>query len=120
MIENIITIAGKQAKVAYCYATEIAFHDYTGDNITDFIRLSVKEKADDPKKIAFLILSAVVAYEQAKDEQTKLTDSDIIYNASREEINAAVATILEMWNEWYHLPAGEPQDEKKEGEDEKN
>lgn len=120
MITNVITIAGKQAKVAYCYATEIAFHDYTNMNITEFIQKSSKEKTDYPKTIAFLILSGIVAHEQATGEKPEVTDSDIIYKASREEINTAVAVIIKMWSEWYHLPSGEPKEEEQEGEEQKN
>ena len=124
MTERSITICGRQVHVAYCYATEIAFHAYTGRSVSEFITESAaaaKEgRTPDPQGQVHLILSAIMAYSEARNEEPAVRDRDIIYDASPSEIGSAVGDIVRMYAEWYALPKGEPEDMQTEGDSPKN
>lgn len=100
MTEKLITIAGKQVNVGYCYATELAFHSYTGKNIEDF-------DATQPEHVIYLILSAVVSWHHAKNQNLPIKDEDLMYHISPKELIDAVSAIFSMRSEWYQLPKGE-------------
>lgn len=106
----------KRIKVglAYCYATEIAFYDYTGQNFDEFVR----ESKTDSKRILYTILAAMMAYYQAKGEDAPITDADLMYHARPESIVAAFSTVIKLYGEWYRMPQGEQLE--KEGDDSKN
>jgi hypothetical protein len=63
MKEATIKIAGKEVKVAYCYATEILFSDYTGQEFSEFIKEAVVDKntQSSSKKVLYAVLSAIIA-----------------------------------------------------------
>lgn len=92
-----ITLCGKQVTVAYCYATEIAFGNFTGLCIDDLNPLN-------PNHHIYLILSAINAYNLSKDIKQDILDYDIMYNAKPEEIINAFKTVLELKCEWYEIP----------------
>jgi len=111
MTQKNVTLAGKEVTVAYCFATEIGFKKYTGKSLEEF-------DATDPEHSTYLILAAILAYYQSRDEEPPVKDEDIIYNASPKEIVSTLATIFKMRAEWYELPFGEPKSE--EGDKTKN
>lgn len=102
-----IKIAGVECGAAYCYATEIAFHNYTDVNIEDF-------DATNPEHVVYLIIAAVFAYYQGTSEELPITDNDVIIKASPTEITEAVKTIVELRVDWYKLPKSESEEAKKE------
>lgn len=112
MTSKEITIAGKTVSVAYCYATEIGFHRYTGKNLDEF-------DATDPEHVTYLIISAILSYYQGRDEEPPVKDEDLMYQAKPKELIEAMAAIFKLRAEWYELPVGEPKDEAK-GEPSKN
>ena len=62
-----ITVCGRQVVLAYCFATELAFKNFTGIEIEEF----------DPSNrdhIIYMILSAIAAYyeSQEKEDDRKL------------------------------------------------
>lgn len=125
MKQKEITIAGKQVKVGYCFATEISFKELTDDNITNFMQecsqLLEKGKMPDIKKSICLILAAVLSYYQSKDEEPPIDDKVLMYECNAEEIGKALGIVIGLCFEFYRLPKGEPQDKKEEGgETEKN
>lgn len=107
MTSKEITIAGKAVSVAYCYATEIAFHKYTGKSVDEF-------DATDPDHVSYLIISAILSYYQSRDEEPPVRDGDIMYDARPKEIINAMTAIFKLRAEWYEVPADEPKDEGKE------
>lgn len=113
MVSDKIKIAGKECGAAYCYATEIAFHNYTGIGIDNL-------DPENPEHIVYLIIAAVFAYYQGSSEELPIVDSDVMLKASPTEIKDAVIAISKLRVEWYKLPEGEQPDEVKEEDGEKN
>lgn len=125
MTQKEVKIAGKTVALAYCYATEIAFSDYTGQDINQFIASLIPDDdgnmpTADPKKVLYAILSAALAYAQVKDEECQIKDTDLMYSAKPGELIEAFTVVIQLRNEWYHVPEGEPKDKPAEGEDAKN
>lgn len=106
MKEATIKIAGKEVKVAYCYATEILFSDYTGQEFSEFIKEAVVDKnsQSSSKKVLYAILSAIIAYSLSKNEDAAVVDTDIMFNAQPQEIIDAFTIIISLYNDWYQLP----------------
>ena len=102
-----ITITGKEVGVAYCYATEIAFRKYTGVGVENF-------DPANPEHAAYIILAAILAYYQHKGEDAPVTDKDIIYETSPQDIIDAMTAVFHLRAEWYNLPAGEPEDKEED------
>lgn len=115
-----ITICGKQVKVAYCYATEVAYEDFTKESIHTFMSQAndAIQAATMPetKKSLHLILSAVVAY---YGENAPVTIEELKKAATPQEFGNALGTIIGLYNQFYTLPADEPAD-KPDGEGRKN
>lgn len=123
MKEATIKIAGKEVKVAYCYATEILFSDYTGQEFSEFIKEAVVDKntQSSSKKVLYAILSAIIAYSQSKNEDAAVIDNDIMFNAQPQEIIDAFTTIISLYNDWYQIPKQvSKKAEKKKGAKGKN
>ena len=110
MEQSKITIAGHEVGVAYCYATEIAFRNYTGVNVANI-------DANNPEHVVYLIIAAVFAYYNAKKEELPISDNDVLNEASPEEISGAAKAILEMCGRWYHLPNGEAEPDSESGQE---
>lgn len=123
MIQKEITIAEKKVNIAYCYATEIAFKDLAGEDIADFIKdayLSINDnRMPDAKKCIYAILSAILAYSNAKNEDAPISDNDIMHNASPDEVGNAIGTIISLRAQFYHIPTGE-EEKTEDKSDEKN
>lgn len=97
MLTSTIKICGKDVHVAYCYATEIAFHNYTGVSVDKF-------DAENPQHTVYLIMASIFAYYNSKShegEDHDLTDEGLIYESKPEEIVAAFKTVLELRQKWY-------------------
>lgn len=108
-----IEICGKEVTLAYCYATEIGFQQYTDAGMEHL-------NTSDPTHILYLILAASIPYYKSRGEEPPLAAEDLMYNTNPEELVAAVAAIMRLRAEWYKIPLGEPKDEPQEGADEKN
>lgn len=109
-----ITLCGKTVTLAYCFATEIAFLQYTGKSLEEY-------EPGNAEHIIYLILSSILSYYNSLPEKPKapVVDTDLMYHATPEELTNALSVALELRREWYQLPAGEPDDDNKE-EDKKN
>jgi hypothetical protein len=120
-----VTIAGKTVALAYCYATEIAFSDYTGQDINRFIASLMPDDdgnipTTDPKKVLYAILSAALTYAQHMEQECPIKDTDLMYSAKPGELIEAFTAVIQLRNEWYHVPEGDPKDKPAEGDDAKN
>ena len=111
-----ITLAGKQVTVAYCYATEIAYKDLSGQDIADFMgevgEAIADNKMPDTKKSIFLLVAAIMSYYETKKEDAPITDAQIMTEATPLEMGAAIGAVLNLRSEFYALPEGEPKEKK--------
>ena len=113
MIKKEITICGKPVTLAYCYATEIAYKDCSGEDILAFLTeafpLIQQQQMPDVKKTIYLILSAMLAYYH-DDEQLPVRDTDMMHEATPPEIGTALGTIIALRAQFYHVADDEPKD----------
>ena len=114
-----IKIAGKKISIAYCYATELAYKDYTNEDITDFIPEIINStqagQMPDTKKSIYLILAAIMAAAQSKNEEPAITDKELMFEASPEDMGNALASIIMLRLKFYNIPLGEPKDKPVKG-----
>ena len=114
-----ITLAGKQVIVAYCYATEIAYKDLSGQDIADFMgeigEALAANKMPDVKKSIFLLVAAIMSYYETKKEDAPISDAQIMTEATPLEMGAAIGAVLSLRSEFYALPEGEPKEKKNAG-----
>ena len=86
--------------LAYCFATELAFKNFTGTNIEDF-------ESTNPEHIIYIILSAIAAYYQKREEEPPVKDTDLMYEAQPTELIDALTEVMKLRADWYKLPQGE-------------
>ena len=116
MIHEEITMAGKPVTLGYCYATEIAYKDLSGEDIADIIRETFAainaqpQRMPDTKRSIYLVLAAVMAYYQSKDEESPIKDTDMMNETTPMELGIALGTIITLWAKFYNIPKGEPED----------
>ena len=128
MIHQEITIAGKPVTLGYCYATEIIYKDLSDEDIANIIQETIgcinaqPARMPDTKHSIYLVLAAVMAYYQSKDEEAPIKDTDLMNEVTPLELGTALGTIINLWAKFYHIPAGEPADkpQKGKGKKEKN
>lgn len=128
MIHEEITIAGNPVTLGYCYATEIAYKDLSCEDIADIIQETIAcvnaqpARMPDAKRSIYLVLAAVLAYYQSKDEDAPIRDTDLMNNTTPLELGTALGAIINLWAKFYNIPAGEPEDkpQKGKGKKEKN
>lgn len=114
MKQKEIKLCGKQVMLAYCFATEIAFKNFTGENIEKF-------DVNNPEHIIYLILSAIASYYQKHETDAPVKDTDLMYESEPGELIEALNEVMKLRAEWYKLPKGEKADEKPEdAEEQKN
>jgi hypothetical protein len=111
----------RTATMGYCYATEIAFKDLSGQDIADFLTEALPlihdNKMPDIKKTIYAILSCMIAYYESVGKKSPVKDTDLMNEATPLEIATAFATFLKLRGDFYHLPAGEPEDKSPDPED---
>ena len=116
MIHEEITIAGKPVTLGYCYATEIAYKDLSGEDIADIIRETFAavnaqpQRMPDTNRSIYLVLAAVMAYYQSKDKEAPIKDTDLMNETTPMELGIALGTIITLWAKFYNIPKGEPED----------
>lgn len=125
-----VTPDGNETQVevglAYCFATEIAYRDLSGEDLTDFMQeAAVAINSDTPrmpdiKKSIYAILAAVMAYSQATGKEAAVKDTDLMNHATPQELGMALGTVIGLRAEFYHVPAGEPEDKPAKGKGGKN
>lgn len=115
-----ITIAGKQVNIAYCFGMDILFHGFTGMDFATYLTQTAAQKTTTPKDILYAILAAAMAYAEMNETEAPITDKDILFHASQQEITNAFKEVVAVYMEWHNLPAGEQADTKQEGNGGKN
>ncbi len=109
-----IKVCGQEVSVGYCYATEIAFHNYTGVSVEKF-------DPNNPQHAVYLIMAAIFSYYNAKEHQGEaheLTDESLLYESKPDEIIQAFNTVLGLRLRWYGVEA--PGQDEDHGADGKN
>lgn len=102
-----IKIAGKDVTLLYCFGTEITFNDLAGIEFKDFIQETAVNKTSNPKNVVYAILAAALAYTESRGEEPQITDKELIFQATNEELTEALVEITKMFAKWYKLPLGE-------------
>ena len=121
MIHEEITIAGKPVTLGYCYATEIAYKDLSGEDIADIIQETIycvnaqPKRMPDTKRSIYLVLAAVMAYYQSQDEDAPIKDTDLMNDTTPLELGKALGTIINIWAKFYNIPKGEPAEKPAKG-----
>ncbi len=103
-----ITLGKNKISVAYCFATEINFFNFSNkllDNIS---------KDGNPTDIVYLILSAIIAHDEFSGENQGITDKQLIYESNPEQLVKATEVILALRKEWY--ASANREDKKSTGE----
>jgi hypothetical protein len=118
MVTKEIKICGKEITLAYCYATEISYKILSDEDINEFcidISEHIKQnKMPDIRKTIFLVLAAMNAYYEYKGEKPPISDKDLMNEAAPQDIGLALGTLISLRSEFYHVPSGEPSDDKNE------
>lgn len=127
MTTKTITIAGKEVTLAYCYATEIGYKLLSDEDITaymaDAMEALKESRMPDTRKTVYVIIAAINAYSEWKEEKPAVTDRDLMYKATPQELGTALGTIIQLRADFYKVPSDEPkeeQPEEKKHEQEKN
>jgi hypothetical protein len=124
MITKEITICSKKVMLAYCYATEISYKILSDEDIIDFgqevIEKIQHEQMPDIRKTIFLILASMNAYYESKGEKAPVSDKELMYECTPQEIGQALGVIIGLRSQFYHVPTDEPQDKPAEGKKGKN
>ena len=113
MKQQEITLCGKLVTLGYCYATEIAYTDMTGEDIQDFMQEAVTAvnaetpRMPNPKKAIYAILACLLAYYQSKDEEAPVKDTDLMNDITPQELGTAIGTIIGLRTQFYRLPDSE-------------
>lgn len=119
MITKETTICGISVTLAYCYATEIGFKTLSDEDINDFMTEASEaikiSKMPDVQKTIYLILASMMAYYDQPDK-CPVSDVELMKEAAPNDIAAAFGTILNLRAQFYHIPLGEPKDDKKDND----
>jgi hypothetical protein len=127
MITKEITIGGQPVTICYCYATELSYKKMAGEDISGIINEVIKtinskeQTTPDLEKLANLITSAILAYYSSKGEEEPFKSSmQVITSIKPKELGLALGHIINMWAEFYEIPADEPKEKKTKGGRKKN
>lgn len=121
MIHEEVTLAGKPVTLGYCYATEIAYKDLSGEDIAAIINETIQAvdaqpaRMPDTKRSIYLVLAAVMAYYQSQDEDAPIKDIDLMNDTTPLELGKAIGTIINLWAQFYNIPKGEPKEKPQKG-----
>ena len=115
--EKAIKICGKEVKMRYCLAAEQGFEILGDGKTSDIFRPTVLEydeqgkpsKIDMPKATTTdyvkLACAAIVAAYERNNEKVPITVEEIIYEATTDEIEALVSSVIELRLKWYNIPS---------------
>ena len=128
-----ITLCGKDVNIMYCAATETGYEIVAGKSSQVFLPTVLERdengkvtKAEPPAATLDdyikLALAGIVAAYASEDKEPPVTDKDILYKATSEEITNLVGTIGKLRIAWYNVPDVIKPDKQQEegGEQPKN
>lgn len=121
MITKEITLCGKPVTLAYCFATEISYKILSDEDIHTFLQEAVnainEKRMPDIRRSIYLLLAAMNAYYESKDKKTPITDKQLMYEVTPENMGTAIGTVIGLWLEFNHIPSDEPEDKPATDED---
>lgn len=125
MLKKEITLAGKQVTLGYCFATEIAYQDMAGENIADYMTEAFAaiqaDRVPNIKKTILAILACIVSYYNSTEEEAPVKDSELMNEATPEELGVAIGSVIELRTDFYKVPdEDEKKPPKKEGDEKKD
>lgn len=109
MTQTTIKIGGKDVGVAYSFATEVGFWKLASCNIQEL-------DINNPEHLLYLVLSAILAYYNARGEESPINDDYLLYHARMDELVSAAVAIHQLRKEWSAMPDAEPEDKPEEPE----
>ena len=128
-----ITLCGKDVNIMYCAATETGYEIVAGKSSQVFLPTILERdengkvtKAEPPAATLDdyikLALAGIIAAYASEDKEPPVTDKDILYKATSEEITNLVGTIVRLRVAWYNVPEVVTLDKQQEegGEQPKN
>jgi hypothetical protein len=119
MITKEITLCGKQVTVAYNYATEIAYKNMSDEDIFDYVNQTIEAiqqgKDPDAEKSMKFIYSAMISYSEKQKQEVPIEMEELMNDITPTEFATAILTIIDMRSDFYHVPAGEPEDKNPKG-----
>ena len=110
-----ITLCGKDVNIMYCAATETGYEIVAGKSSQVFLPTILERdengkvtKAEPPAATLDdyikLALAGIIAAYASEDKEPPVTDKDILYKATSEEITNLVGTIGKLRVAWYNVP----------------
>lgn len=124
MLKKEITIAGKQVTLGYCFATEIAYQDMAGENIADYMTEAYAaiqaDRVPNIKKTILAILACIVSFYNSTGEEAPVKDSELMNEATPEELGVAIGSVIELRTDFYKVPDADEKPPKKEGDAKKD
>lgn len=102
MLEDKITIGGKEVGVVFCLGTEIAFEALSGKPLSE---VDWTRNEGLSQLVVDLIIACAYSYYDARHEDMPIEDRDILYHATREEIEAATTAVIALLVEWSTDPS---------------
>lgn len=119
MIKQDITIAGKTIVIAYNYATELAYKNLADEDIAEYFKATyaaitsdLPRDPDIDKSIRIIFASEMSYYDSLVEgnDNYPVSIRNLMYDAQPEELIKAVLAIMNMRNQFYKVPVGEPKD----------
>ena len=124
MTEKTINICGHEIRMIYCAATENAFERITGKSIAVFAPTVERDEKGEPKIIEpakattedyiSLAIASIIAAYSYNEQDPPIDSKTILYEAKPEEVRLLFDTIIDLRNEWYHIPEIVEEELKKE------
>lgn len=118
MITKEITICDTQLTLSYCYAVEIGYKIMADQNIHDFFdevgKALSKKKMPDIQRTVYLIMASTMAYYESREEKAPITDKQLIYECSKEDLSKALLAIITLYNEFFKVPSDELTESEKQ------
>lgn len=109
-----ITLCGREVEMIYCAAAETGFEDISGKSVDIFVPdvdrdekgkvIKVYQPAATKGDYLKLGFAAIVAAYARKVQDPPITDGEIIYEATPEEIMQLITAVVSLRNQWYHVP----------------
>ena len=113
-----ITICDTQLTLSYCYAVEIGYKIMADQNIHDFFdevgKALNEQKMPDIQHTVYLIMASTMAYYESREEKVPITDKQLIYESSPEDLGNALLAIITLRNEFFKVPSDELTESEKQ------
>ena len=73
-----------------------------------------EQKMPDIQRTIYLIMASTMAYYESREEKAPITDKQLIYECSKEDLGNALMTIITLCNEFFKAPSDELTESEKQ------